>query len=247
MHILTEALVLREAMYKESDKILTILTRNEGKKTVRARGARRVNNQLSAVSQPLVYSRMTLFEHKGRCTLDEGEPLDAFFALRQDLERLSLALYLGELCEALSDEAPDPAVFSLMLNICYALSHLRKPPALVKPAAELRMLSLCGFQPSVEGCAVCRRSPPEDARLHVGQGTVLCAGCRDAVDAGVSLPLGTDAWLALRHVVLGDAKRLFSFSLSPEPLALLTAAAEAFVLTHLERGFGTLDFYKKIL
>ena len=246
MHIQAEALVLREAMYKESDKILTVLTRHEGKKTVRAHGARRVGHKLTAASQPLVYSRMTFFEHRGRCTLDEAEMLDAFFELRQDLERLSLALYLAELCEALSDEAPDPAVFSLMLNTCHALSHWRKPPAIIKPAAELRLLSLCGFQPSADGCAACRRLPPEEPCLHVGQGTIHCAGCRAQLETGVSLPLGTDAYLALRHIVLGDPKRLFSFTLTPEPLARLTAAAESFVLTHLERGFGTLAFYKRI-
>jgi len=246
MFIQTEALVLREAQYKEADKILTILTRDEGKKTVRARGAKRLGGKLSAASQPLVYSRMTLFEHKNRCSLDEAEVLDAFFALRQDLERLSLALYLAELCEALTDEAPDPAVFSLMLNVCHALSHLQKPPALVKPAVELRILSLCGFQPSIESCAVCRRQPPDEPCLHVGQGLVHCAGCREHLEQGLSLPLGADAWLALRHIVTGEAKRLFSFTLSPEPLALLTAASEAFTLTHLERGFGTLAFYKKI-
>ena len=246
MHIQTEALVLREALYKESDKILTVLTRDEGKMTVRARGARRGGNKLAAASQTLVYSHMTLFEHKTRCTLDESEVLDAFFPLRQDVECLSLALYLAELCEALTDEAPDPAVFSLMLNVCHALSHLRKPPPLVKPAAELRLLSLSGFQPATEICPVCGKAPPESPCLHVSQGFVQCAACREQQEKGRSLPLGRDAWMALRHIVAGNPKRLFSFTLPPGPLALLTAASEAFVLTQLEREFRTLTFHKNL-
>ena len=246
MHIQTEAIVLREAQYKESDKILTVLTKTEGKRTVRARGVRRINSKLAAASQPLVYSRMVLFEHKGLCTLDEAEVLDSFFDLRRDLERLSLALYLSDLCEALTLDLPDPAVFSLMLNTCHALAHLKKSHALVKPAAELRLLSLCGYQPSADACPVCLRVPPEQPCLHMGQGVVHCANCRDGMEQGLSLPLGIDAWLALRHIVLGDAKRLFSFALSSEPLALLTAAVEAFMLTHLDREFSTLTFYKKI-
>ncbi|MDR3208078.1 MAG: DNA repair protein RecO [Oscillospiraceae bacterium] len=243
MYIQTEALVLREAQYKETDKILTVLTLQTGKRTVRAKGARRFGGKLAAASQPLVYSRMTLFENRDRCTLDEAEVLDTFYGLRRDIERLSLAVYLAGLCEALSDEVPDPAVFSLMLNTCYALARTEKSPALVKPATEMRLLSLCGYQPEVETCPVCGRTPPEAPCLHPQQGVVHCETCRDGLESGRSLPLGEAARLALRHIVLGEAKRLFSFTLAPEPLALLTAAAETYVLAHLERDFPTLDFY----
>ena len=41
MFLTTRGLVLREVRYKESDKILTVLTQHEGKVTVRARGALR--------------------------------------------------------------------------------------------------------------------------------------------------------------------------------------------------------------
>ena len=40
MFLTTRGLVLREVRYKESDKILTVLTQHEGKITVRARCAR---------------------------------------------------------------------------------------------------------------------------------------------------------------------------------------------------------------
>jgi DNA repair protein RecO (recombination protein O) len=246
MHIQTDALVLREAQYKETDKILTVLTRQSGKRAVRARGARRPGGRLAAASQPLVYSRMTLFENRDRLILDEAEVIDTFYGLRRDIERLSLAVYLAGLCEALSDEVPDPAVLSLMLNTCHALAHTEKPPALVKPAVEMRLLSLCGFQPETETCPVCGRTPPEAPRLHAGQGTLHCGVCQSGLEPGRSLPLGEDARLALRHIVLGDAKRLFSFTLAPEPLRLLTNAAEAYVLAHLERDFPTLSFYRQL-
>ena len=54
MHLTTRALVLREVNYKESDKILTILTAGEGKRTVKARGCRRKGSQLAAAAQLLV-------------------------------------------------------------------------------------------------------------------------------------------------------------------------------------------------
>ena len=51
---------------------------------------------------------------------------------------------------------------------------------------------------------------------------------------------------ALRHIVYGDPKRLYSFRLGPEPLRRLGDAAEAFAAAQLERGFKTLDFYKSL-
>ena len=60
MYVNTTGIVLREVKYKESSKILTILTSSEGKITASAHGAYRKNNKLAAVTQLLVFSEMTL-------------------------------------------------------------------------------------------------------------------------------------------------------------------------------------------
>ena len=51
---------------------------------------------------------------------------------------------------------------------------------------------------------------------------------------------------AMRHVVYGDDKRLFSFRLGGEDLKALSRLTEDYVQTQLERGFGTLDFYHQM-
>ena len=73
MHLNTTGIVLREVNYKESDKILTLLTRDEGKLTVSARGCRRKNSPIAAVSQQLCCSDFTLYEYRGRWSIREGE------------------------------------------------------------------------------------------------------------------------------------------------------------------------------
>lgn len=50
----------------------------------------------------------------------------------------------------------------------------------------------------------------------------------------------------MRHIVYGDPKRLFSFALPPDSMEKFAGVAESFLLTQLERGFRTLDFYKSI-
>lgn len=62
MFLTTRGLVLREVRYKESDKILTVLTQHEGKVTVRARGALRKGSRITAATQLLTYSDMTILK-----------------------------------------------------------------------------------------------------------------------------------------------------------------------------------------
>ena len=102
MHISTQGLVLREVNYKESDKLLTVLTAEGGKRTVKARGCRRKGSPLAAAAQLLVYSDMTLFEYRDYFTLNEAESLQQFWRVRSDLERLSLASYFAEVMEAVA-------------------------------------------------------------------------------------------------------------------------------------------------
>ena len=81
--------------------------------------------------------------------------------------------------------------------------------------------------------------------LDVVQGVLRCGKC-GVGERLRSLPLCRDSLAALRHIVYGDPKRLYSFTLGPEAMGRLNAAAEAFVSAQLERGFRTLDFYKSL-
>ena len=140
----------------------------------------------------------------------------------------------------------DGALLSLILNAMYALDKLGKPPALVKAAFELRLMCLAGYEPLLDACAVCGLPEPRQPRLHLAEGVLHCTPCRSGVGDGVSLPLTPGALAAMRHVVYGDPKRLFSFRLEGEGMACMAQACESFLFTQLERGFRTLEFYKEL-
>lgn len=242
----THALVLREVKYKEADKILTLLTADHGKMTVSARGCRRKNSKVSAGAQLLVYSELTLYEFQGRWAIREANPEQMFWGVRQDVEKLALASYFAELLELLSqEEVPAPELMSLSLNSLYALDQLNKPLGQVKSAFELKLMSLAGYEPLLDACGVCGQEP-EEPMLHLREGVLHCRECRGEMGDGVSMPLTRGSLAAMRHVVLGNPKKLFSFRLSPEEQKGMNDVCEAFTLTQLERGFATLDFYKML-
>ena len=115
----------------------------------------------------------------------------------------------------------------------------------MKPAFEIKLLCLAGYEPLADSCAYCGRPDPVQPLLDVVQGILRCRSC-GAKESALSMPLCPDSLAALRHIVYGDPKRLYSFRLTGPALERLSAAAEAFVAAQLERGFRTLEFYKSL-
>ena len=246
MHTTTKALVLRSVDYKESDKILTLLTQDMGKVTASARGSRKKGSPIAAGCQLLCWSEMVLYDYQGRWTVKEAATERQFRGVRDDLDKLALACYFAEVTELLAvEDMPSPELLSLILNSLHALDKLNKPLDLVKAAFELKAMCLAGYEPVLDACAVCG-CQPEEPRFHLREGVLHCARCRGEVGDGVSMPLDQGALAAMRHVAYGDPKRLFSFQLEEKSLSAFADVAEAYLLTQLERGFSTLDFYKSL-
>jgi len=248
MHTTTTALVLRAVDYKESDQILTLFTREMGKLTASARGVRKKNSPLSAGCQLLCWSELVLYDYQGRWGVKEAATRREFRGVRRDLEKFALACWFADVAQTLAVEGePFPELLSLTLNSLHALDQMaEKPPALVKAAFELKAMCLAGYEPALGGCGRCGAEEPRDARFSLREGTLACAPCLDVREAGEGRALTPGALAAMRYIVYGDPKRLFSFRAEGEDLVRLSAAAEGYLLAQLERGSRTLDYYHQI-
>lgn len=243
MYIKTEGIVLRETKYKDHDKLLTVLTKELGKVTVRVREPRGLRGGRSASCQLLAYSEFTLLERQGRYTASEVNLIELFLGLRDDLELFSLASYFAQVCEVVvQEEDPSEEVLSLLLNCLFALSKLQKPQNLVKAVFELRLISISGFLPDLRGCLTCGKADAD--RFNITLGALQCSTC--AAGESIRLPLSPGTLAAMRYLTVCDAKRLFSFRLSEEGIQELSHIAESYLSVQLERGFSTLDFYKSL-
>lgn len=246
MFVTTAALVLREAKYKESSKMLTLLTEKEGKISASARGALRKSCKYSAAAQQLCYAEFTMVSNRGYWSISEGETIEEFLGLRKDLSAFSLGVYIAELLEAVSDEdSPNPEVLSLGLNSLYALSKGLYSQAHIKAVFELRLMCLSGYQPFLDECTVCGKAMPEFMRFSLNGGNLHCAGCASG-SVGVSLPLCEQSLLAMRYIGSAEPKRIFSFSIDEDAEKRLSSVCESYVMAQLERGFSSLDYWKSI-
>lgn len=246
MYLNTKGLVVRVTPYNDTDAILSVLTPNHGKLSVKARGLRRKNSPLIAPCQLLAYADFTLFEYRNLFTINEAHSIELFSSLRKDLQKLALGSYFAQAAETMSQEdLPNPELLSLTLNCLYGLSKLAVPEAMVKAVFELRSACLSGYAPDLYGCHRCGCDTPD--RFDISEGRLECSTCRNAESTGLRMPVTPGVLDAMRYICNCDSQKLFSFRASEQTLESLSYVTESYLSTQLERGFSALDFYKSLL
>ena len=226
MYLTIQAIVLRVTDYNDRDALLTVLSRNHGKLTIKARGLRRKNSPLVAPCQLLAFGEFTLFEYKGQYTINEAHSIELFSNLRRDLTMLSLGTYFAQVAEILSQEdLPNPELQSLVLNCLYALSKLNEPEMKVKAVFELRSACLAGFMPDLFGCHICGSQTPD--RFDLSEGMLECVSCR-GMGGGIRMPVNPSVLDAMRYICFCEPKKIIAFDIKTENLMKLADITEAY-------------------
>lgn len=240
-HLMTDGLILREYdTLSEADRFVAILTRDRGILRASARGAKRPKSRFGSSTQPLCYARLSLIPGRDKYIIEDAQPNEVFFALRQDVERLALGQYFCELALRLCPtDTPAPQHLRLLLSGLHYLAQGEKNPLLIKAVVEGRLLSLEGYMPDLTGCAVCGQ-PEAPMWFSPTSGTLSCA--HHAGD-GDALEVSSGVLAALRHILYGAFERCFAFALSDADAAVLATLMERFLLAQTQHHFATLDFY----
>lgn len=127
MQITTTGIVLREREH-DDDRILTILTADRGVITAYARGAKKLRGRLLSGTELLCCSRFVLFQYRDRYQVDSAETEQNFFGLRSDVEKLSLAVYLAQLCaQVAAGRGGGRGIPAAVLNSLYLLEKDKRP------------------------------------------------------------------------------------------------------------------------
>lgn len=247
MQTATDALVLRERKLDEQDRLLTLLSAEQGIITAYAKGAGRMKGSMAGATELLCYSHFVLFQNRERCFADRAEANTLFFGIRGNLEKLTLATYFAQLCcELIPENEPAAEELRLMLNTLYYLEQGKLPPLQLKAILELRLLTLTGYMPDLIACRECGGLPEDGAVLFDPMGgSVCCPVCAPQGAVGL-IPLPPGVFAAMRHIIYCDFEKLFGFKLGEENLPLLADAVERYLLCQVERILPALNFYKTI-
>lgn len=244
-YLAVKGLVLREVLYKESDRILTVFTDKEGRITAKAQGAVKSKSKLSAATQQLTYSDFILYKSKGKWLVKEAAVIEDFAGLRRDIAKFALGCYFAECMESLSlEEEPEPEILRLGLNCLYSVSNSLHPDMLVKAAFEMKIMSMTGYQPETEACRYCGKEP-ENPAFSVSNGFICCRECADELSGTVRL-LDRSALQTMRYIISAPLKKILSFETSAESGIILGGITEEYLLTQSGRKYATLDYLKKL-
>jgi DNA repair protein RecO (recombination protein O) len=239
----TEGIVLRARDFQETDRLLSVLTRRLGKVSAIVKGVKRPHSKLAGGTQPFCYSSLQFAEGRNLDVVTQCVPRDAFYGLRQDLEKMAHASYMAELVDALTEErSPSPRLFDLLLS-ALAETERTNQPNVVARVFELRLLWLSGYGLELQSCARCG-SPvsAETAEVWFSPvlGGVVCPSCRG--DASGARRITGGSLAAARALSKAWPDRIPALRLTPAQAAELESCLRASLEYRLERKIRSARF-----
>lgn len=242
MQTTTKGLIIREQTIGESDRLVTLLTAEFGLVRAFVRRAKNIKNKNLSSTSLFVYGDFTLYRGKDAFVIESASPIEVFFQLRSDIEKLALAQYFAQLTYYFgSEEQPAQEMLRLILNALHLLCYGNKNLKLVKSAVELRMTCLGGYMPNILACYRCGEYESDIMYFDIEEGCIYCKDCYRNNALRVSVGVVS----AIRYICLTqDVSKVFSFKLSDENTRALSDIAEKYLLSRVDGKLSTLEFYK---
>ncbi|WP_157796474.1 DNA repair protein RecO [Bacillus sp. FJAT-45037] len=208
-----EAVVIRTTDYGESNKIVTLYTRENGKVGVMARGAKKPKSRLAAVSQLFIHGLFLFQRSGGLGTLNQAEMISSFKEIRSDLFLAAYATYMVEMVDKLTDEKePNEPLFNLLQQTLMYLDEGIDPDVLLR-IFEMKMMAVAGISPELDQCASCGDTDIPTG-FSIVQAGFLCKKCMHKDERAFWITPHTARLLRLFYYM--DMNRLGQISLKDE-------------------------------
>ncbi|UWG99312.1 DNA repair protein RecO [Dehalobacter sp. DCM] len=203
-----DAIVIRSREYGESDRLITLFSREKGKLEAIAKGVRKPKSTQRGGTQLFTYADFLLYRGKTLDIVNQAHPKESFIHLWDDFDRTIAASGMVELLDiSTTREHPDPQLFVLTLSFLFLIKHL--DPYLAQAAYALRLLQLQGYLPAINNCIECGKSlNSEQAFLSADAGGFLCASCQNNRVVKTLNPGSVALMRQLYQVDLGKLDRL---------------------------------------
>ncbi|HYE81167.1 MAG TPA: DNA repair protein RecO [Clostridia bacterium] len=246
----TEGIVLKHTNLGEADRILTILTRNNGKIKAIAKGCRKPKSSLLSSSEVFVFSEFVLYKGTNFHHISQAVTRETFYNIRKDLLKLSYATYFAELAETVTDEdIPSEKLFLLLAKALYYLSTGEIPMGLIHLAYQLKLMDISGYRPNLTKCAICGKVREDYIRFSVELGGIICRECGSDENLrkdGNTFRISQGTLEAFKFLLNTEISRLNTKKIDNTSFNEIDKIARAFIQLHLDKRFKSLDFLDDI-
>ncbi len=237
----TEGLIIKVMNVGESDRLVTLFTRDYGILKAYAPGAKSIKSKKGAATSLLTYSNFTIQRKKDIMRITEASTIASFFVLGSDIDILTLSQYFCELSyRFVQAGVPNKEMLRLMLNSLHFLTKENRYPQLIKAITELRVAVLSGYSPNLIACKNCGKFEDDIMFFDAYNGSLCCKECKENKDYFV---LDRGLLSAMRHIVYSEFNKLYSFEIPDISADKLSDITSKYLTIQSEQSFSALDFY----
>lgn len=174
-----EGIVIRTTDYGETNKIVTIYTREAGKIAVMANGAKKPKSKFTGITQLFTYGHFLVTQSNGMGRLQQGGEIIHFFrGIREDIFKTAYASYLAELIDRVTeDKQPNPFMFELLYQSLQKIED-DFDPEIIMNIFEMKMLNPAGVYPYLDGCVLCG-CKEGNFGYSIREGGFICGDCAE--------------------------------------------------------------------
>ncbi|MBS4535282.1 DNA repair protein RecO [Clostridium sp. D2Q-14] len=172
-----QGIVLKATKLNDSDKIITIFTKEQGKIQAIGKDVRNPKSKLVGSTQVFALSEFILYKGKGLYNINQGEVIKSFYPLREDLKKLAYASYIIELVNSgVIEEESNIKVFGLLEKTLSLIISDNRYKQIVR-AFELKFISYLGYRPHLINCVNCNNDIIKNVRFSIVHSGLLCENC----------------------------------------------------------------------
>ena len=144
-NIKTTGIIIKRIDVGEADKILTIMTHDQGKIQVKAKGVRKITSHRSSHVDLFNHTEVSLYKSTRMPILTEAQTIESYSDIKNDLTKVGLAYHICELIDGLCPENQENReAFFLLKDLLDELSTSRNLGQLIHDF-EIRLLQNLGY------------------------------------------------------------------------------------------------------
>lgn len=228
-----EGIVLRTREYSETDLLVTIYSKEQGKFSAIAKGARKVKSSLRGAVQPFMCSKFAALPGKNLQVITQGAVINPYLGLREDLEKIAYGSYILELVEQGTEERKIHTDLYYLLQAALVMLELGQDAELTARFFELRFLAILGYRPYLDSCVNCRRRVQNSKFvLSPVKGGILCLSC----GGHFSLPeISAGTVLMMEKLLQAPLTRLPNLKIGKASKKEMEQALKIYLDYHIER------------
>ena len=237
-------IILSVSLIGEYDKRCVLLTKERGKVTMFARGARRPKSNAMAVTEAFTYGKFTLYEGREAYSFVSAEVEEYFMSVKEDLQAVAYASYFAEFAEYLTREnMNEKNILLLLYQTLRVLGAKIIEVPLIRCIYEIKVLAYYGLQMQVFQCVSCGKEEGQFV-FRADKGGLCCPCCTKVLPK--ESYLNTSTIYTLQYIVSSSIEKLYSFRVTKEVQKELEGICKAYIKEYVDKKFKSLEFLECI-